>query len=75
MAKGKNVRKIFKNEDGEGMMTTEFATANLSGLHGIIFEADIETEAKKGKVKFLVRPVDVSKYNDEDFIWTPVAES
>lgn len=71
MAKGRNVRRILRGETFEGMATTTYQPAGFGGISGILFEAEIETNssAVKGKIRFVVRPIEISNYNLEEFVW------
>lgn len=63
-------RKRFADGDFEGVVTTSFESKILSGISGVEFTAEVETELGKGKVKFLVRPADVKTRNELE--WFPL---
>jgi hypothetical protein len=62
MRSGSRQKRI--NEDYiEGKITTEFKEQSLGSVSGTEFNADVETELGKGKVKFLVREADAEVRN------------
>lgn len=72
MAKNGNARKILKEDDCAGMVTTEYKSANMGGISGVVFHADLEMEERQGKVRFIVRPTDISARNMEEFVWATI---
>lgn len=47
-------RDKFKDEDIEGLITTEYKTATSPGFRGYIFQAEFEGEHGKASAKFVV---------------------
>ncbi len=62
-------RKLVRSEEIMGIITTSFIERTVGSIVGVEFNADVETELGSGKVRFLVRPSDVSKRNE--LVWVP----
>ena len=63
-------RQQFKSESFEGEVRTKFTPYFVtSSLHGILFTAEIECEAGKTLVRYLVTPQELEKPGDHK--WTP----
>lgn len=54
---GRNRRRV-RGDGCEGVVTTEFQRASLSGLSGVQFRAELETDDGKLIVKYIVRDHD-----------------
>lgn len=63
-------RKRFYDDGFEGVVRTSFESKILSGVSGVEFYAEVETELGKGKVKFLVRTADIEVRNQLE--WYPL---
>jgi hypothetical protein len=59
-SEGKQVAQI-RQDNCEGRITSDFAYATLGSFFGIRFTADIEVEAGKTHVEFLIRSCDLVK--------------
>jgi hypothetical protein len=57
---GSRKRRV-KSDDMEGSVTSSYAERAFAGLSGVEFFAEVETNLGRGKIKFLVRPVDLEK--------------
>ena len=57
-------RCVIRADDVEGVVETRFHTAVLGSLAGVVFQAEIETDAGKTKTRFIVDSAEIS---DEDF--------
>ena len=64
---GKNRQKI-KSPVCEGVLRTEFGRALLGTLSGITFEAEIESDRGKTKVRFLLDP-DLTRAELNEGFW------
>lgn len=58
MIRGNSRARKLSNLEMEGRLTTSFKEQSFAGISGIEFLAEVETELGKGKIKFLVRPMD-----------------
>ena len=57
-------RLAIRTDDAEGIVETRVHTAVLGSLAGVVFQAEIETDAGKTKTRFIVDSAEIS---DEDF--------
>lgn len=66
MLKKRKERRKIQKEFAEGLVTTKFKHVCFGAIAGIAFQAEIETDAYKTKVRFVVRPGDIPL---EDRTW------
>ncbi len=59
MVRDKNPRKSLKGENFEGVITTDFSGADLGGIGGTRFKAEIETDVGTRSIEYLVRTRDL----------------
>ena len=63
LRKGKE-RQSVRSDVCEGVVETRFRIANLGSLIGFVFRAEVESDAGKTTVRFLIDSQDIS---DEEF--------
>ena len=61
-------QKALKHSDFEGTITTDFSYCAFNSMGGVKFIAEIEADAAKGRVVFLLTNFDYAK----DGVWVPV---
>lgn len=59
MQAGKRQRLDLKQEDCEGRVMTSFESANVGGIAGTRFEAELDAEEGSTRVTFIVREIDM----------------
>lgn len=59
MQAGRRLRLDLKQGDCEGRVTTSFESANIGGIAGMLFEAELDAEEGSTHVTFIVREIDM----------------
>lgn len=59
MQAGKRQRLDLKQGDCEGRVTTSFESANIGGITGTQFEAELDADEGSTRVTFIVREIDM----------------
>lgn len=57
----KQQRLDLKQDDCEGRVTTSFESANVGGIAGTRFEAELDAEEGSTRVTFIVRGIDMEE--------------
>lgn len=70
MIKDDSRKKQFRGDGFEGLVSTSFQSQSFSGVSGIEFFAEVESELGKGKTKFIVREADAKIRNE--LAWMPL---
>jgi hypothetical protein len=61
MQASKKARLDLRQSDCEGRVTTSFESANIGGIAGMQFEAELDAEEGSTRVTFIIREVDVDE--------------
>ncbi len=57
----KQQRLDLKQDDCEGRVTTTFESANIGGIAGTLYEAELDAEEGSTHVTFIVREIDLDE--------------
>ena len=74
MAVAYKAKEKFKTEEAEGHVTTQFGYAVLGGISGMVFEAEVETDHGRGKIRYILK-VDVAheaRQKNQEVRWDEV---
>lgn len=61
MQASKRQRLDLQQDDCEGRVTTSFESANIGGIAGTLFEAELDAEEGSTRVTFIVREMDMDE--------------
>ena len=72
MMREQKARLPLKNEHMEGVVCTGFRSVCYAGMAGILFDAVVEWDDEKQKVRYLVRDVDLEDAGERAWVRSPV---
>lgn len=77
MIRNQRKEQVFRHDDGEGVVLTEFDTALIGTVGGPVFQAQLDTPKGKTVTTFIVTDADIRagmdapwwRYDEEDQVW------